>query len=86
MSASPPKSPNRTAQYFCCQVQPSFSVSVRREDLPRIRQILHEQAGLKALQNLGISIRRQIVLLPLSFFRRLKEIPYSFTKENKCRY
>ncbi|MCA8467897.1 hypothetical protein [Burkholderia cepacia] len=42
-------------------------LAVRREDLPRIRQILHEQAGLKALRNLGISIRRQIVLLPLLF-------------------
>ncbi|WP_412023482.1 TniQ family protein [Burkholderia cepacia] len=42
-------------------------LAVRREDLPRIRQILHEQAGLKALRNLGISMRRQIVLLPLLF-------------------
>ncbi|WP_244107409.1 hypothetical protein [Burkholderia sp. BCC0419] len=42
-------------------------LAVRREDLPKIRQILHEQAGIKALRNLGISIRRQIVLLPLLF-------------------
>ncbi|HHL4077903.1 hypothetical protein [Burkholderia sola] len=42
-------------------------LAVRREDLPKIRQILHEQAGIKALRNLGISARRQIVLLPLLF-------------------
>lgn len=42
-------------------------LAVRREDLPKIRQILHEQAGTKALRNLGISARRQIVLLPLLF-------------------
>jgi len=42
-------------------------LAVRREDLPKIRQALHEQAGIKALRNLGISARRQIVLLPLLF-------------------
>lgn len=42
-------------------------LAVRREDLSKIRQILHERAGTKALRNLGISNRRQIVLLPLLF-------------------
>ncbi|WP_230943632.1 hypothetical protein [Burkholderia territorii] len=41
--------------------------AVRRDELPRMRQLLDDQATSRELRSIGISARRQLVLAPLLF-------------------
>lgn len=41
--------------------------AVRRDDIPRMQRLLDDQATSRAVRSLGISIRRQMVLVPLLF-------------------
>ncbi|WP_230953015.1 hypothetical protein [Burkholderia stagnalis] len=41
--------------------------AVRREDLPKMRSALDDQANSREVRSLGISARRQLVLVPLLF-------------------
>ncbi len=41
--------------------------AVRREDLPKMRSVLDDQAKSREVRSLGISARRQLVLVPLLF-------------------
>jgi len=41
--------------------------AIRRGELSRMRQLLDDQATSRALRSLGVSVRRQLVLVPLLF-------------------